>query len=167
MKKIIIAIISLIVIVLLVDLFVYKNKNIYKEKEIELENSIGTNVYEVISVNKAIKVIDEESGILLLTDDDNIEYAKTLNDLARDLNVDKIYYVDLTSNTDDSKLISVLENNVEINNEKYIIVPVIVTVNEGTLTNIHHLYDYSGYKLDKKIISILSNYKNNKDIKEK
>ena len=155
MKKYIITFISLIVIVILVDIFLYTNNNEYKRKQDELNNAIGSNVFEVISLNRALDYLESKDGIIYFTKNDDLEYTENLNTLSFSLNIDKIFYVTI-KDEDYESLSEHLENNLD---EK-INTPILVTVNDGVLLSVLTLSDYSGYELDKKIIKSLSSFQN-------
>ena len=163
MKKIIITFTSIIVIILLIDVFIYKSNNDYSKKENALNIVIGSNIYNVISFNEALNIIEDSSGIIYLTTDEDISYTEYINDLSLSLNIENIYYVVLSKGYSIEKLSTILENNVDVK-DGTISTPLLITTRNGVLLSVTTLKDYQGYKLDKRVINILMNYKNGNDL---
>ena len=162
MKKIITIFISIILLILIIDLLLYKNNNEYTKYKHSLDKVIEDNNYEVISINKSIDIINKESGLLFFGTNDDLDYAILLNDISKDFNIDKIYYINLTNDKNNYKVKSSLENNIKIEND-LIITPFLLTVKDGELKNITIFDDYNGLKLDKRLYKILTSYNYNKN----
>ena len=159
MKKIIITFISIIVIILIVDSLIYKNNNEYTKLKDSLDKAIGSNVYEVISINKSIEILNKENGVLFYTTNKELDYIEYLNDLAKDFNIDKIYYISLTKESNNEELISNLEDNIKVV-DGVIQTPMLITVKDGLLINVINFKDYDNHDLDKKLLKVLYRYYN-------
>ena len=157
MKKIIITFVSIIIIILLIDLMLYKNNNEYTKFKSSLDKAIGSNIYEVISINRSLEILNNESGILFYTTNDDLDYAEYLNDLTKDFNIDKVYYIDLTNDNKNKSIIDALEDNIEIEDE-IIKTPILLIVKDGVLSNITIFDKYKSSELDKRLIRNLSSY---------
>ena len=161
MKKIITIFISIILLILIIDLVLYKNNNEYTKFKHSLDKVIDNNIYEVISINRSVDIINKESGLLFFTTNDDLDYAILLNDIAKDFNIGKIYYINLTNDKNNYKIKSSLESNIKIEND-LIKTPFLLTVKDGELKNITIFDDYKGSKLDKRLYKILTSYNYNK-----
>ena len=102
MKKNIILFITILILSTLASFFIYEHFN----KELKARNSLSTtytkldkkNVYKIININKAIKLVKQGNGALLIGFKECIwcqQYVKVIDDIAKKNSLSTVYYLDI------------------------------------------------------------------------
>ena len=102
MKKNIILFITILILSTLASFFIYEHFN----KELKARNNLSTtytkldkkNVYKIININKAIKLVKQGNGALLIGFKECIwcqQYVKVIDDIAKKNSLPTIYYLDI------------------------------------------------------------------------
>lgn len=163
-KNIIIIVASLLVLVILGMVLVFINTDIFKKKETDSEKfskeytgvDIG-NVFVYREIDEIINVLEHGTGIVYLGFPECKwcqKYVTYLNDIAKETNMEKIYYYDIledrTNNTKEYlKIVELLENYLQYDEEgnKRIYVPTVVAVKKGEIVGFDDetAWDTKGY----------------------
>jgi hypothetical protein len=102
MKKNIILFITILILSTLASFFIYEHFN----KELKARNNLSTtytkldkkNVYKIININKAIKLVKQGNGALLIGFKECIwcqQYVKVIDDIAKKNSLSTVYYLDI------------------------------------------------------------------------
>ena len=102
MKKNIILFITILILSTLASFFIYEHFN----KELKGRNNLSTtytkldkkNVYKIININKAIKLVKQGNGALLIGFKECIQcqqYVKVIDDIAKKNSLPTVYYLDI------------------------------------------------------------------------
>ena len=102
MKKNIILFITILILSTLASFFIYEHFN----KELKARNNLSTtytkldkkNVYKIININKAIKLVKQGNGALLIGFKECIwcqQYVKVIDDIAKKNSLLTVYYLDI------------------------------------------------------------------------
>jgi len=143
-------IIGLIIIIILLIFTIVKAKE--KEEVVELDNikfakeytQVGEdNLYVYRTNEEIIKILENGSGVVLIGFPECPwcqRYAVYLNEVAKDLDYEKIYYYnvleDRKNNTEEyKKIVSLLEEHLQYDEEgnKKIYVPAVIALNNGEI----------------------------------
>ena len=163
-KNIIIIVASLLVLIILGMILVFINTDIFKKKETDSEkfNKEYTgvdieNVFVYREIDEIINILEHGTGIVYLGFPECKwcqKYVKYLNDIAKETNMEKIYYYnileDRTNNTKKYlKIVELLENYLQYDEEgnKRIYVPTVVAVKKGEIVGFDDetAWDTKGY----------------------
>ena len=150
-KNIILLIIAIIVIIAVIAgvYFIFNKNNKTSEKTDAIKFSEEytevdkDNVYVFRNIDEIINILENGTGIVLLGFPECPwcqRYAKYLNEVAKDLGIDKIYYYnireDRKNNTEEyQKIVSILEDYLQYDEEgnKRIYVPSVITMKKGEI----------------------------------
>ena len=102
MKKNIILFITILILSTLASFFIYEHFN----KELKARNNLSTtytkldkkNVYKIININKAIKLVKQGNGALLIGFKEFIwcqQYVKVIDNIAKKNSLPTVYYLDI------------------------------------------------------------------------
>ena len=102
MKKNIILFITILILSTLASFFIYEHFN----KELKARNNLSTtytkldkkNVYKIININKAIKLVKQGNSALLIGFKECIwcqQYVKVIDDIAKKNSLSTVYYLDI------------------------------------------------------------------------
>lgn len=102
MKKNIILFITILILSTLASFFIYEHFN----KELKARNNLSAtytkldkkNVYKIININKAIKLVKQGNGALLIGFKECIwcqQYVKVIDDIAKKNSLSTVYYLDI------------------------------------------------------------------------
>ena len=163
-KNIIIIVASLLVLVILGMVLVFINTDIFKKKETDSEKFSKEytgvdieNVFVYREIDEIINILEHGTGIVYLGFPECKwcqKYVKYLNDIAKETNMEKIYYYnileDRTNNTKKYlKIVELLENYLQYDEEgnKRIYVPTVVAVKKGEIVGFDDetAWDTKGY----------------------
>lgn len=162
-KKSIIFLILIVIIVIITLILVINKKEVNKvsdgEKFAESYTELTSdNVFVYRNSEEIINILSHGTGAVLLGFPSCPwcqRYVVYLNEVAKELDIDKIYYYDIyedrKNNTDTyKKIVEILGDNVRYDNEgnKRIYVPYLVGVNEGKIVgfNDETSYDTKGFE---------------------
>ena len=149
-KKKIIAIISVMIIVilsiggLLLNYFSDASKDARRFAK-EHGGVTNNNVFRYVTLEEALKILEKETGIVYFGESNNDwskQYAKYLNEVAKENKIKKIYYCDIANDIKNNsrkykELIQVLHDRLHIDEygREYLKVPYVVFVKNGIITN--------------------------------
>ena len=145
-KKYAIAIIIILILIFTIIFIIKNSNNKYNDSEKfsnEYKNVPINNKYRYIDIKDALKIIEDETGVIFIGYSDCVycqEYAKHLNEVAIDSSVEKVYYLDIykdrKKHTDDyEKLIKKLNKFLSYDEEgnKIIKVPASIYILNGSV----------------------------------
>lgn len=149
-KKKIITIVSIVVIVtlviggLLLNYFSDASKDARRFAK-EHGGVTNNNVFRYTTLEEALKILEKETGIVYFGETNNDwskQYAKYLNEAAKESRVKKIYYCnianDIKNNTKNyQKLLEILHNLLHVDDygKEYLKIPYVAFVKDGSITN--------------------------------
>jgi len=149
-KKKIIAIISVMIIVilsiggLLLNYFSDASKDARRFAK-EHGGVTNNNVFRYVTLEEALKILEKETGVVYFGESNNDwskQYAKYLNEVAKENKIKKIYYCDIANDIKNNsrkykELIQVLHDRLHIDEygREYLKVPYVVFVKNGIITN--------------------------------
>lgn len=165
MLTIAILIFLLIIVIIFKDIFSDSRKF-----QKEYKNVPKNNVYQYANIDKIIKLLDNETGIIYLCDPKSSNckiYSKSLNEISKALDINKINYYNTEKfkNKKDeySILIKKLEEKIEYEIEDYeLTIPMLIIIKNGNIVGIDNSYStqYNEIKNEIKI-------ENEAELKEK
>jgi hypothetical protein len=149
MKKIIIIFSILIGLILIADGFLYftfKNHSQDKYKFAEEYNINEDNVFVYSNANEVYKILKDSDGIILFGELNNkwiSPYASILNEVAKEMEINKIYYLDINNINDKyyDQIISLLGNNLlsDENGNSILSAPTLTVVLDGIVIGNNNL----------------------------
>ena len=143
MKKNIILFITILILSTLASFFIYEHFN----KELKARNNLSTtytkldkkNVYKIININKAIKLVKQGNGALLIGFKECIwcqQYVKVIDDIAKKNSLPTVYYLDIKEDRKNNtkkyqELVNLLKDKLKNDDlgNKRIFVPFLVIAN--------------------------------------
>jgi len=149
-KKKIITIVSIVVIIILVigglllNYFSDASKDARRFAK-EHGGVTNNNVFRYVTLEEALKILEKETGIVYFGESNNDwskQYAKYLNEAAKESRVKKVYYCNIASNIKNNtknyqKLLEKLHNLLHVDDygKEYLKIPYVAFVKNGSITN--------------------------------
>lgn len=147
MKKNIILFITVLILSTLASFFIYQ----HFDKELKLRSNLATtytklpkdNVYKIININKAINLVKEGNGALLIGFKECIwcqQYVKIIDDIAKKHCIPTVYYLDIREDRKNNtkkyqELVNLLKNHLQNDDlgNKRIFVPFLVIAKDKNI----------------------------------
>jgi len=163
MKKNIILFITILILSTLASFFIYEHFN----KELKARNNLSTtytkldkkNVYKIININKAIKLVKQGNGALLIGFKECIwcqQYVKVIDDIAKKNSLPTIYYLDIREDRKNNtkkyqELVNLLKDklkNDDLGNKRIFVPFLVIAKNKEILTTDDETSTLSSDKVD-------------------
>ena len=163
MKKNIILFITILILSTLASFFIYEHFN----KELKARNNLSTtytkldkkNVYKIININKAIKLVKQGNGALLIGFKECIwcqQYVKVIDDIAKKNSLPTVYYLDIKEDRKNNtkkyqKLVNLLKDklkNDDLGNKRIFVPFLVIAKNKEILATDDETSTLSSDKVD-------------------
>lgn len=163
MKKNIILFITILILSTLASFFIYEHFN----KELKARNNLSTtytkldkkNVYKIININKAIKLVKQGNGALLIGFKECIwcqQYVKVIDDIAKKNFLPTIYYLDIREDRKNNtkkyqELVNLLKDklkNDDLGNKRIFVPFLVIAKNKEILATDDETSTLSSDKVD-------------------
>ena len=163
MKKNIILFITILILSTLASFFIYEHFN----KELKARNNLSTtytklnkkNVYKIININKAIKLVKQGNGALLIGFKECIwcqQYVKVIDDIAKKNSLSTVYYLDIKEDRKNNtkkyqELVNLLKDklkNDDLGNKRIFVPFLVIAKNKEILATDDETSTLSSDKVD-------------------
>ena len=163
MKKNIILFITILILSTLASFFIYEHFN----KELKARNNLSTtytkldkkNVYKIININKAIKLVKQGNGALLIGFKECIwcqQYVKVIDDIAKKNSLPTVYYLDIREDRKNNtkkyqELVNLLKDklqNDDLGNKRIFVPFLVIAKNKEILATDDETSTLSSDKVD-------------------
>ena len=163
MKKNIILFITILILSTLASFFIYEHFN----KELKARNNLSTtytkldkkNVYKIININKAIKLVKQGNGALLIGFKECIwcqQYVKVIDDIANKNSLPTVYYLDIKEDRKNNtkkyqELVNLLKDklkNDDLGNKRIFVPFLVIAKNKEILATDDETSTLSSDKVD-------------------
>jgi len=163
MKKNIILFITILILSTLASFFIYEHFN----KELKARNNLSTtytkldkkNVYKIININKAIKLVKQGNGALLIGFKECIwcqQYVKVIDDIAKKNSLPTVYYLDIKEDRKNNtkkyqELVNLLKDkfkNDDLGNKRIFVPFLVIAKNKEILATDDETSTLSSDKVD-------------------
>lgn len=163
MKKNIILFITILILSTLASFFIYEHFN----KELKARNNLSTtytkldkkNVYKIININKAIKLVKQGNGALLIGFKECIwcqQYVKVIDDIAKKNFLPTVYYLDIKEDRKNNtkkyqELVNLLKDklkNDDLGNKRIFVPFLVIAKNKEILATDDETSTLSSDKVD-------------------
>ena len=163
MKKNIILFITILILSTLASFFIYEHFN----KELKARNNLSTtytkldkkNVYKIININKAIKLVKQGNGALLIGFKECIwcqQYVKVIDDIAKKNSLSTVYYLDIREDRKNNtkkyqELVNLLKDklkNDDLGNKRIFVPFLVITKDKEILATDDETSTLSSDKVD-------------------